>query len=158
MNKTKEFLEGKEAALKGELRFPNPYRQTTEKQYKDWAAGWKVGYDEWFENMPPEEKAKYWERQWRQAELEKHIAFRHLSKMADLSEEIWEEKSQMENPLEKVIYQNGHGSLTLGDCLEAERFIMSHGCADIKEITEYEDRKWKEFCEANDIKWEIKDE
>ena len=53
------------------------------------------------------------------------------------------------------VESNKHGSLTLGDCLEAERFIMTHGCADLEEIREYNNRKWKEFCKNNNLKWDI---
>jgi len=151
MDESKEFLEGKEAALAGKSRFPNSYRKGSHQQYKDWLAGWHAGQKENFDNMPAEEKAKYWEAQWRQSELEKHRAFRHLSKMAKLSEEIWEMKPSMDNLGKKILYENEHGKITLEDCLKAEHFMMHHPPADIEEITEYEEKKWTEILEKNNI-------
>lgn len=146
MTESKIFLEGKQAALRGEHRFPNPHKEN-EINYDEWRKGWKEGSKERFENLPDKEKAEYWEKQWRQSELERHISMQHLSKMADLSEEVWESKPSMDNPFDKVIYENGHGRLTLGDCCKAEHYIMHHGCADIEEIEEYEKREWELFLE-----------
>ena len=139
MNDSKEFTEGKEAALRGDLRFPNPYKGKALEQYSNWSLGWWAGKDEKFNNMLPEEKSKYWEERskyweerWRQSELEKYKAFEFLSKLGDLSEEVWESPPTMDNPYDKVIYESKWGKITLGDCCEADHFMMRNPPADIK--------------------------
>lgn len=145
MSKSKEFLEGKEAALEGDFWFPNPYKKQTIEQYRDWAKGWYAGSKERLNNLSPEEKAEYWEEKWRQSELEKYKVKNILKRFAVFADEIWEMQPTFQNPIEKVLYKNDKGeTITLGDCIKAERALIKYTCADIKEIRNYEKRKFEQ--------------
>jgi ribosome modulation factor len=139
MEPNKYFEEGKNAALKGISQHENPYKTDKEKR-KSWIEGWRSGAREMFENLPAEERVKYWEGKWKQSELERYILIRHAIPFTTMVDGIEEDRIVWES-------KDGKTKIRSSQVVDLLNAIYKYQTADIDEIKEYCEKQEKIFLE-----------
>ena len=141
---SKENLElaqrmGYQASLDGLITInKNPFKLNIALR-KSWKEGFRVGEKKRFEDLPAEERASYWESQWRQSEFEKHKLIQALRPFACLF-------SLRNNPPDDydLIYDDGDGNkIFVRDCFNASHSSFKYDCSDTKEIADEIERNFE---------------
>jgi len=87
----------------------------------------------------------YYERMWRQSELEKSILLKALSPFSNFADE-----NDFNQDPDFVICETEEGKkMTTRHCQEALRCIYKYQCADIEEIEEYHKKNFERMIENN---------